>query len=348
MLRRFDLEKRLYRLRTRALQLYFKRRYAGLTLCRPTGDEVTMRLNYALSYYRPDALRITKHCFETRVKDSDGEFHFGLGADDSEALAMQKGISEAVERFTFHALHETDRFKSTTTNGWSAHVRLNDAVSGAIGELRERDAILVHWLTATPFTRLRQLPGRFRTFGERLRASETKQNLYEVLVSHLGTVPVVMTLLRDERGFGVAGHASAPTLEEALVKSACEASRIAAYLYMDAHGTEDGEGLSEPFDHSLYYARHMPIPDWMWSGDEKSFDEVRRQWLRPAGDDSKFSFESLRVGPLWVVKAVGPHLQDLFFGPTENAIEAGLINRTRLAQLGRSLDSLNLAPHVIG
>jgi ribosomal protein S12 methylthiotransferase accessory factor YcaO len=76
----------------------------------------------------------------------------GSGEAKSRDVALAKAAGEAVERWLFE--REKRRGRSTTTNGFAVHRSAGRARSNAVREIVERDLLLCHVLTGTPFNPL--------------------------------------------------------------------------------------------------------------------------------------------------------------------------------------------------
>lgn len=75
------------------------------------------------------------------VNDKSSKF-FGFGSDRQFKIAQTKALFEMIERTVFFRTENN----STTSSGWAAHTKIEDAILNAKFELLERDALLVSWL----------------------------------------------------------------------------------------------------------------------------------------------------------------------------------------------------------
>ncbi|PIQ68573.1 MAG: hypothetical protein COV91_03530 [Candidatus Taylorbacteria bacterium CG11_big_fil_rev_8_21_14_0_20_46_11] len=88
----------------------------------------------------------------------------GRGTDKNEEYAFYKAFSELIERIYCFG-------QKINSNGVAAHIDRVQATANAKKELVERDAILCHYLTKTPFRRLEgvSLPKKFEELSSRLK-----------------------------------------------------------------------------------------------------------------------------------------------------------------------------------
>lgn len=299
---------------------------------------------------RPEGFRISKFAFNTFAKFENTEV-LGCGEDAfSEKDAFEKSISEAIERAVLLMVSQNSREKMTS-NGWAAHITLEDAALSAIYELVERDAALLHWLNNMPMYRIDESEILSREFINDLRRTEFQEAV--VLVSFDFSGPVVTVLLRDRLGHCVSGHASGETLEKAVLGATIEACRSAHHFqrfefYSETKRLLDGDKLQEisPGMHSLMYAYHEPLPAWL-IGKKMDLAVAKKKWLNKNKsvlellEESKFTAHS--SNDRYIVRAENPFLQTIFWGPTEDAIMRKVMNLDRLRNT-----NINLRPHMVG
>ena len=304
--------------------------------------------------HRPDGFRFNEHIVNVRA-ESDGTTAEGHGEDRFDlGLARLKAEAEAAERLTM--LQQVRREgRPTSSNGWAAHLRPELAKQNAIYEILERDAVLSNWHVRASFHQVAELPLEIQKFAnEELAKSEFP--ILRVLTSTLGLGPSVSVILMNEKGFGVAAHASAPTLEAALPSAITEACR-AAHLVLRFEFLEETrdlfagrtERVYQPGAHSAAYAYHQRLPEWIF-GDKIKWEAASALWTLRASrafDDALAtgSFNERRLGRFFVCHARVPVCQDVYWGPTSpNLNKLNLIS----ARPNQRPDGINLEPHFVG
>lgn len=119
----------------------------------------------------------------------------GFGKSRTQEVAIKKAIIEAIERYL------TGEFKLNTSNGVAGHTVYNSAAKNAIYELIERDLLLCHFLTKTPFVRINEdiYKGKYSELLDWSRRSKIKFSLYYLgLTGCLGLIDGQMA----EEAFG--------------------------------------------------------------------------------------------------------------------------------------------------
>jgi hypothetical protein len=298
--------------------------------------------------------------FRTQI-NCDGQLHVGYGTGDIKLLALQKSVSESVERAIFKHTKERNG-GPTNTNGWAAHVSVDQAKRNAIEELLERDAVLVHWLIQRSMKIITSetYPTWLSRFLEKMLPTQPRFNAAQMLISDLGYIPTVTVLLLDADGHAVVSHATHELLDIAIAKALTETTRIAkiastnkfihssSALIHHSHSKESTLGIY-PEDHAMVYAHHLRFPKWIageminWRHAQKTWMQKHKEFLKNPID---FEFHQVATSPLVVGYCTSPKVQNLFFGPTNLAHDEGLINIDRILSAGGG-GEINQLPHFI-
>ncbi len=320
----------------------------GVSVKLPTGDALTIKIEKVSKSLRPPGLRFSAFAFMTEV--SAGGFQgVGFGEAPTRLIALQKSIAEGVERVLYKALKGT-AFGSANSNGWAAHLSYEQALSAALDELVERDAVLVHWLGQIPMKEIAPAswPRRLtRWTQDELRLSPIFNQL-RILISARGYKPTVTTVLGDHDGYAVLSHATAASLGQALDKALSETCRI-AQIAMEQPQAVASSNIASPEDHALFYAFHERLPTWLfgdpigWSAANSQWRAHEKQFCMPALEPK---FHQIASGPLVVGFATSDQIQSLYFGRTEDAQEKGLINVRRMRVIKPEMD-FYLEPHCV-
>jgi hypothetical protein len=319
------------------------------------GRSISAEFKYVKSLPSFRTRPIFEHAFQARIGASSKDA-YGVGFADQATSAMQSAIGEAVERFCFGQTKLTAP-EMQTSNGWAAHVTETLAMESAVSELVERDAVLVHWLSKTPFEKISidLAPSWIRRLADALR-TQTKFKHIRILKTTLGAADVVAVLLLDENKKFAIGTATGSTLCRAVRKAAVEALQVALASESEILRSETPSLLDQssnqtppPLAHGLVYARHLSLPDWM-IGASVSWSHVERCWRAPKTAEIclryQVKFRKIALEPFVVGYAQSDELQDLFLGSTLNACDKHWVNFKRLDRLG--LGMLNYEqPHPI-
>lgn len=277
----------------------------------------------------------------------DGCEWSGWGYGESEDEALTKALAEAIERIVMQ------EYRFQTSNGLAAHMTFEDAAESALGELRERDLVLCHFYTRTPFVRAEitsesGLVGIEKWF---------KNHGIQFFLYHLGSRGFVSLL--DGRhapvpfGF-IIGAAIKKDPRRSALSAAIEAARRGYWILMNnkcirATSLDEFWKIERPnfSDHGrlaldLEYAENISY----------LFDS-NFGMISPDNDDLRFEIREVQLRapefkdcPLRFAKASSPDMQDLFLGEltVKNA------NFKRLNQFaGRklSLKEIDFIPHPI-
>lgn len=234
------------------------------------------------SSVRPIGFRFRPFAFNISAKLNGAEI-LVTGEANSNELAITKAVAELVERCELINFANKTQ-KVNTSNGWAAHSDPRFAHYNAIRELVERDSVLKHWYSQTPFKVLTcdSLPLKLKSWVHReLSQSEFPQ--LRVLVSELGLGPSVSAILSNCDGFGVAGHCSKESLEESIEGAIEEACRMAHHFLRRTYESDTfilskNERIKvNPGAHGVYYAHQEPFPRWIF-GDEIDFLNASQLW----------------------------------------------------------------------
>ena len=295
---------------------------------------------------RAKGFRFCPISFMTKVTASNGVSATGFGEGEHDLLTLQKSIVEAIERVVFCSMKRLDS-SIRSSNGWAAHGDAEKSMRSAAFELLERDAVLTHWLTETPLSEVDAVsfsPKITAWVNGDLAFAPRFTNL-RILVSNLGRIPSVTTVLSDQNGFAVLSHATAATLELGISKALAETCRIAELSAVLSSSDE----LLTPEDHAMAYTRNLKLPSFIF-GKKESFFNLSILWqesMRKFNLDSlNLKFLNFKCGHLTISRATCEDVQDLFFGETEKAHKNEWINIRRLKEVNGFRD-LNLLPHVV-
>lgn len=241
-----------------------------------------------------------------------------------------------------------DRFQQTTSNGLAAGASFEDAALGALYELIERDAFMLHWLAGLPARRLSE-SGCDSITHQALREVERLGARTELFVIDTGTQhPTVVCLgLGDGQEWpgvtiGLATHAD---VDIALQRAVMEHGHVGAYIMRlmgeGRHRTVLGaDDVITGLDHALYYvepARAGALRAFR-SGrtPPASLVDLRTRYRRPATMEScvaALTDAGIRVAavdvtppdvglaPVRVVRAVGKYLHPIHFGSGNQRLE---------------------------
>jgi hypothetical protein len=329
---------------------------AGVTVTLPTGESIFVKTQQTRRSVRPTGLRFSKYAFITDVT-AGTHVARGFGEAPTRLLALQKSIAEAVERVTYRAMKGT--LNSKNSNGWAAHINSSKAFSAALDELLERDAVLVHWLCQKPMTEIspRSWPKWLTDWTQTELVQSPRFKFLRVLISTLGYLPTVTTVLCDEDDHAVLSHSIAPTLEDAVHKALAETCRIGQIAIEGTFNSSSrklgdettAEELLYPEDHAVFYAVHSKLPTWIF-GPSSDWQEIGSKWMKARKNFNpsilNANFNQIAAGPLAVGYCSSPKVQKLFFGHTRHAETNHLINFKRLREVGH-VGPLNLMPHCV-
>ena len=328
----------------------FKDFFRGVSFVTPNGKVHFLKIKSVNPSYRGAGYRWVKYSMVTQLEYASGEFIYGYGESDVEILALQKSIAEAVERAAF-ILVCTEQFPNVgaTTNGWAAHISPKKARASAQGELLERDAVLLHWLSQTPLIRIddASLPKALSKWQSQELSEATRYRFAKFFISTLGNAPTASAMIHDGYGYGFISHGAGTSLEEALNRALAETCRIAD-LAVKGVLTRTSEVVPKtPEDHAVFYASENAFPCWIDEGSTTSFSFAMNRWTKKLNEESApvhFAFDEYTCGPLSIARCRSRDVQDLYFGPT--ALNSGVINSFRIKNVS-GVEKLNPLPHFV-
>lgn len=324
---------------------------AGAEVVLPNGAIVRPKISRLVKSVRPLGYRFSPFSFHAEISLDDEEDVFsGFGEANSELLALQKALSEAVERAMIRALKRHSGVEAITTNGWSAHPSEQKSKLLACRELLERDAVLSHWLTKTPMRELEHsaIPRWVARWEDKELAQAPRWNRLRILLSTEGFAPMLTAVFQDADGFGVCSHASGTSFEDALRSALAETCRI-AQVATEFAGGENRFPATASFsdaeiraaDHIYNYAHFEKFPNWLF-GEEVSAPT----WITQNAVIPLLKWDIYRCGGLFVSRCSGSDVQDLYFGRTEEAEKRGVLNAQRLQSV-KKFGEMNFAPHIV-
>ena len=329
----------------------FKKFFDGVDFTFPNGEKITLKVAYHRKGTRLAGYQFSKFSFITKVVTNQGIEGYGFGEGENELLTFQKSIAEAVERAVYLSLKPHCDLMSS--NGWSAHLTKKKAEKAALNELLERDAVLVHWLTETPFHEIdpATFPEWLTTWCENELTKTGEFNRLRVLICHAGHVPTVQTILMNKDGHAFISHGASKSIDTAIYRALSETCRIATAANYDTLATDfDNESsILTPWDHALAYRSERTIPAWVFGkmisykdGKMLTADKYRNITF------SNFApkFQTFTCGDLFVSGCESNKIQNLFFGRGDFALKNGLINLERLSEVN-SVFVLNPLPHCV-
>lgn len=260
---------------------------------------------------RPVGYRFRKFAYNISGLIDDKSV-IATGEADTRELAITKAVAEFVERCALIDF-SNKRSDIKSSNGWAAHTENRSAEANAIRELVERDAVLRHWYSRTPFFEIVDWshPEMILNWKNSELSRSEFPNL-KILVSYLGYGPSVTVLLTNKSGFGVSGHCSKANLCEAIDGAVEEACRMAHHFLLNSY-LDDTFKLMSEIDakvetgaHGVFYAHQKPFPQWL-SGKSLNFDEALDLWSKKNSDllqsMDRFTISEICAAPLYVVQA---------------------------------------------
>ncbi len=317
------------------------------------GNEVfKFQVEESVRLERPRGYRFAKYSFKSKVRT--GEIvGYGFGEDDNELCAIQKSMSEAVERAAFYLARTLQpNFEFHSTNGWAAHVTEEKCKENALYELLERDAVLLHWLKQIPMSEVAPLsfPAWLKAWAEKELVRSSNFNSLRVLISSAGHIPTATIVLANPEGNAICSHAADKNPEVAISKALIEACRIAHWFDREAVTSIPRVGASKLLEeHAFYYSKNSKLPAWLF-GPALPFATLRKNWNNHykqfQNSDFKYEFCTFARGPIVVGYCRSEEIQDLYLGPTEIALHQGKINFARLGMNSTS-GNINLGLHIV-
>ncbi|OYZ24306.1 MAG: hypothetical protein B7Y39_01235 [Bdellovibrio sp. 28-41-41] len=303
---------------------------------------------------RPIGFRFRKYAFNIAGK-LNGKSMVATGEADNKVLAITKAVAEFIERCTLIDYAENNK-KIKTSNGWAAHTEFKKSQENAIRELVERDAVLRHWYSRTPFVVLNSesLPPSIQTFIlDELSKSEFPQ--LKILISQIGYGPSVTAVLMNSDGYGVTGNCSKESMFDAIAGAIEEACRLAQHYLLKSHLSDTkkmNSGMKFKVDtgaHGVFYAHQKPFPEWMF-GECVGLDGANQLWFKKNSDLHKvkdqFKVFEVARDPLFVCRAENEQIIELSWGIEDReSLLARLLGKMPLISILEK--ELNLEPHII-
>lgn len=299
---------------------------------------------------RPIGFRYSKYITEISAQLCSNQI-IVCGESALQTADFDKAISELIERsalITYGA-----QFGAKTSNGWAAHPDQNQARINAILEIVERDAVLAHWYSQTPFIEIprEEFPLDIQAWIQ-VELFQSEFPILRLLFSTMGIGPSVTCVLMNKSGFGVSGHATKETISGSISSAVGEACRAAHASIRRSHWKDTmrlklGEaGPVDPSTHALYYAYHENFPDWMF-GPQQSYLDVKNNWylkLQECLSDSHFYYHKVMSSPLYVGFVTHPKTFDLRWETTDPQSVASELGFKRLKI---KPEAINCLPHIV-
>lgn len=273
------------------------------------------------------------------------------GESEDHGISFDKATSELIERSALVTYGSI--FGAKTSNGWAAHPDREQARRNAIYEIVERDAVLSQWYSQTPFMEIpkEEIPLDIQAWVL-VELSRSEFPILKLLVSTVGLGPSVTCLLMNKDGFGVSAHATKKTLSESIASSIAEACR-AAHLalrksfWKDTLKLKDGsDEFVDPSAHSLFYAYHESLPEWMF-GNFQRYEYLKKDWVKRldhALADNLFIITEVMKHPSCVGFAKHPEAFELRWqSMNQNSVAEELAFR----RLNLKKEELNKKPHIV-
>lgn len=329
----------------------------GVDVSLATGSRLRLQITRITPIKTASLYQLYPYTYVTEV--TAGDFReLGCGEAHHPLLAIQKSISEAVERCLFRGLKGTPH-GTATSNGWAAHVSVEKAREAALFELLERDAVLVHALREIPLLELQPdtLPGWLKEWSQR-ELRHTEFSRLRVLLSTQGHVPSISVAFTNSAGYGVVAHAADASIGKALSRALAETCRIGRIALSgnyrlssaDLFLTDDTVPTSGPCEQAVAYAHHRPFPQWMFDA-SISWADATASWSRRLSlfnaNPIPFEFVPVLSAPIAAGYCVSTEVQNLFFGRTHDADRRGELNKNRLMQVKPTGEHLSVLPHFV-
>ncbi len=196
--------------------------------------------------------------------ESSAKNYYGLGADINEKQAYIKAVVEYYERKFFFDRGVHLGFNST--NGIAGHRFKVLARNAAISELFERDSLLCHWYSKTPFIEVKVEDDKVKKTMQEIRSEKILTLFYK---TYLGIQDTYLCfLVNTETGGFALGLSSGKTSKENISKAFSEAI-INLFLGHQGKSREEliqdfeCEGLTSLKNHRTYWLHIKPLPDWV-------------------------------------------------------------------------------------
>ncbi|MDZ4661246.1 MAG: YcaO-like family protein [Pseudomonadota bacterium] len=251
-------------------------------------------------------------------------------SDSRPETVTLKATSEALERLVFRKYFKKSG-KPDTTNGWACHLELNSALENALCELIERDVALTTWENSGPFY---EIPKSLWP-SEILKWADSKPHSLEypdlkIYLCATENGCAISSLLFNERGNFVTGHASGLSLKNSILSATAECFRSAHAALRFEHFSEVSNlhntnitSLSvPPGAHSLAYAYSVPMPSEVVLKQatpifiETSWSQHQKIVLGTSLNE--FEILTFKICDYYVVRLRSLNFKKLFWGKTSS------------------------------
>lgn len=296
----------------------------------PTLDLGELRFGSLQKIPRPSGYSLSQGASALVEIDSQN-FTFEGFADGDEDTLEAKAKSEAIERLVMSA-YAQETGKPDTSNGWSCHYSLDQAIENALYELIERDVALSAWENGNSFFLIPETlwPTQVREWTLSYR-TKLEYSLPRICLSQDKNGLVISAFLFNSDGNCVVGHASKPKLKDSILASFYECLRAAhsaiRFEYLNEvlalHSGNHSLAYS-PGAHSVAYAYTVKFPDHL-NFIQISESEVISKWALYVKQQSERNLLKAEVIAFKVLDRVVVRIRDdsirtIYWGLSENEI----------------------------
>ncbi len=261
-------------------------------------------------------------------------------ADGDENLLEAKAKSEAIERFVMSA-YALNTGIADTSNGWSCHYSLDQAIENALYELIERDVALTAWENGNSFLLIPEAlwPVNIREWALCHR-EKLEYSLPRICLSEDKNGLVVSAFLFNSDGNCVVGHSSKPNLKDSILAAFYECLRAGhsaiRFEYLnEVLGLHSGDHsiTYSPGAHSVAYAYTVKFPDHL-NFFQISESETLNKWATHVKQQSERDLSNTEIIAFQVFDRVVVRIRDdsirkIYWGLSKNEI-------------------INKHPHIVG
>lgn len=280
----------------------------------------------------------------------DGKSYTGRGIATDQDQAFLTAGAEAIERAYCDSL-------GIHSNGVALHTSEENAKLNAKMELLERDGILCHFLTKTPFANLEatsRINIDFEQIKNRLKNLGVEIALKKVISSYPQIVLCIARKTEGENPFScILGLGSHENINVSITKAITEClSNVVWRLENKNVKTINIENFKNKshhnsMDHQMLFLGNVSnlSLDWIFNSKNSRIAVEAERQIELLTLESNISI--LKEPPIIVVRAMSNDLQNIFYGPT--TLEK--INMKRLNQFTGSIvdeANINWMPHPIG
>lgn len=306
--------------------------------------------------------KIWTYTISTKVLEED---LLSSGEANSKQMAVTKCLFEYLERLSLVVIRESSlslkpigRNKLIpnndvkSSNGFAAHINLEQASLSAIMELLERDTFLFYWFSKSEPIAISNIYSKdFLAFDQYYQKHGIKMSLYEMpLYEPLVTFTIVYEIQEaDIRLFSFSSHFNkVDALKKALFEGFRYMQRIIEREnYIDEHFVEKLE-VNPPIEHHYYYYMHSKRKkafDFIVNTNkQKSFSDIKsiktinyKDYLNFLKQNYNIDI-SLHLAPVLkalegkyvCIKAHSYNLQDMFWGNGEVGINQERFRNTKI------------------